>query len=87
MTAVGCCHEYDSREEPSKGIFASGTACPKAAKQWHTPRHQRSCNATQPHLDPKTKKATGKRLPTAAMQAGIVDSLWTFSDLYDTVMG
>jgi len=39
------------------------------------------------HLDPKTKKATGKRLPTAAMQAGIVDSLWTFSDLYDTVMG
>ena len=31
-------------------------------------------------------KATGKRLPPAAMLAGITDRLWTFADLYDTVM-
>lgn len=38
------------------------------------------------HLDPMTKKATGKLRPTPAMAAGIVDTLWTFSDLYDAVM-
>ena len=32
-------------------------------------------------------KATGKRMAPAAMQAGITDRLWTFADLYETVMG
>ena len=38
------------------------------------------------YLDPMTKKATGKRRSPAAVQAGITDGLWTFADLYDTVM-
>lgn len=38
------------------------------------------------HLDEKTGKATGKRRPTAAMAAGIVDQLWSFEDLYDAAM-
>lgn len=39
------------------------------------------------YLDPKTKKATGKRMTPAAMRAGLVDRLWTFADLYDEVTG
>ena len=38
------------------------------------------------YLDPQTKKATGKRNTPAAMRAGITDRLWTFRDLYETVM-
>ena len=38
------------------------------------------------HLDPQTGKATGKRRPTPAMAAGLVDTLWSFSDLYDAAM-
>ena len=32
------------------------------------------------------KAATGKRNTRAAMRAGLTDRLWTFADLYDTVM-
>ena len=35
--------------------------------------------------DPLTGKATGKRRVTPAMAAGIVDRLWTFSDLFEAV--
>jgi hypothetical protein len=37
-------------------------------------------------FDPNTGKATGKRRLTPAMASGIVDSLWTFADLYEAVM-
>ncbi|MCC7422433.1 MAG: hypothetical protein IT428_19305 [Planctomycetaceae bacterium] len=30
---------------------------------------------------------SGKLRPTPAMQAGIVESLWTFEDLFNVVMG
>ena len=29
---------------------------------------------------------SGQRTPTPAMMAGLVDTLWTFEDLYDAVM-
>lgn len=35
--------------------------------------------------DPTTRRVNGRRV-TPAMAAGIVDTLWTFSDLYDAVM-
>ena len=35
--------------------------------------------------DPETGRVNGRRV-TPAMAAGIVDTLWTFSDLYDAVM-
>ena len=34
----------------------------------------------------RAKGTSGKLRPTPAMQAGLVDSLWSMGDLYDTVM-
>ena len=41
------------------------------------------------HVSPpqrREKGTSGKRLPTPAMQGGLVDRLWTLEDLYDAVM-
>jgi hypothetical protein len=34
----------------------------------------------------REKGKSGRLMPTPAMQAGLVDTLWTFGDLYDNVM-
>jgi hypothetical protein len=34
----------------------------------------------------REKGTSGRKLPTPAMQAGLVDRLWMYEDLYDNVM-